>query len=234
MREIDFLPEWYKESKRRRLHLRRQYVALTVIFLAMLTYNLTSEYRVAKAGAEIMQFEDQRVEAEEVMRQFNQISRALGEHKAKAEVIEQIDSRIDLGAVLAEISHLINDRVVLSRVDFISEPIARTDKKQSGGGSTVRAVSRSDNAAGQALLGDVRFRIVLAGVAVESGDTTALFSRLEESPYFTRVSMSFSRPGTINVSPGPTGQTPARARETLGVTAFEMTCYLANYEEISN
>ena len=33
VKELDFLPEWYKDDKRRQLHVRRQYVALVAVFL---------------------------------------------------------------------------------------------------------------------------------------------------------------------------------------------------------
>ncbi|MBN1359922.1 MAG: hypothetical protein JW993_04990 [Sedimentisphaerales bacterium] len=238
MKEIDFLPEWYKEGKRRRVHMRRQYVALTVVFLTMLTYNLTAEHRIARASARIAQLEHRRVDAEEVMREFNRISRVLGEHKAKADAIRQTDSRIDPAAVLAELSYIVTDRVILSRVEFISEPVAPVDrKKPAASGSAVRAAGKPSTAGTQVPLGDVRFRIVLAGVAAKSEDVGTLVGRLGESPYFKKVVPSFSRTAKINVplndrrepTVGQTGQ----AKETFQVSEFEITCYLANYEEVN-
>ncbi len=241
MKEIDFLPEWYKEGKRRRVHMRRQYIALAVVFLTMLTYNLTAEHRIARASARIAQLEDRRVQAEEVMREFNRINRALGAHKAKADAIRQIDSRISLGAVLAEISHIVDDRVILSRTEFIAEPAAQVAKKQANNsGSAVRAASKQGPRSQDVPLGDVRFRIVLAGVAVEQGDVGTLVCRLDESPYFKRVVPSFSRPGTIYLPPKSDGEpavtstdprTP-KMKEAFQVSEFQITCYLANFEEI--
>lgn len=240
MKDIDFLPEWYKEGKRRRLHMRRQYAVLTVVFLTMMTYNLTAEHRIARASAQMARLEDQRVEAEEVLREFNRISRVLGAHKAKAEAIRRIDSRIDLAAVLAEISHIVEERVILSRVEFIAEPVARTDTKKTGGsGSAVRAASKTTDASKTVPWGDARFRIVLAGAAVESGDVTTLVCKLDESAYFKKVNLSWSRPGRISISPAagkpmPNATNRTAAREMLQVSDFEITCYLANYEEIGN
>jgi hypothetical protein len=47
MKEIDFLPEWYKEGRRRRLHMRRQYAVLMVFFLAMVTYNTIATHKIS-------------------------------------------------------------------------------------------------------------------------------------------------------------------------------------------
>lgn len=241
MREIDFLPEWYKEGKRQRVHMRRQYVALTVVFLTMLTYNLAGEHRISRASAALSRLEDRRAQAEEVMSEFNRISRALGQHRAKADAVGQVDSRIDLAAVLAEISHLVNERVILSKVEFISEPVAQADKTKPGAsGSAVRAAGKPSSSGPEAPLGEVRFRIVLAGVAVEPSDVGTLVCKLDESPYFKRVIPSYSRPGKINVSPRTTGEpaekqmnpNASKVKDTFQVTEFEITCYLANYEEI--
>ena len=237
MKEIDFLPEWYKEGKRRRVHMRRQYIALTVIFLTMLTYNMTAEHRI---GAAVSRLEDQRRGAEDVTFEFNRISRELGEYQAKTNAIKQIDSRINLGAVLAEISHVMGDRVILSRLEFISEAFPQADKKeQKANASAVRTAGKPNGGNKPAPLGDVRFRIVLAGVAIDASDVGALVCRLDESPYFQRVYPSFSRNTTINVSSEKTGELPGwepgqaspRAKEALQVSQFEITCYLANYEE---
>jgi hypothetical protein len=241
VKEIDFLPEWYKEGKRRRTYMRRQYVALTVIFLTMLTYNLTAEHRIAKASAAVSRLEDQRIRAEHVMLEFNRISKELGEHQTEANALKRIDSRVNLGAVLAEISHVIGDRVILSRVEFVSEALSEEDKKaQSKGGSTVRTVGKSSSTAKQIPLGNVRFRIVLAGVAIDPADVGELVCRLDDSPYFRRVYPSYSRNGKVSVSMKEgkepegreTGQISTDARETLQISEFEITCYLANYEEI--
>ena len=241
MKEIDFLPEWYKEGKRRRVHIRRQYIALTTVFLTMLTYNLTSEHRIGKANAALSQLQGRRIQANDVMREFNRVSRELGGHQAKANTIRRIDSRINLGAALAEISHVMGDRVILTRVEFISEAFPPDDKKgQKGSGSAVRSAQKSGQTGEAASLGDVRFRIALAGVALDSGDVGDLVCRLDESPYFRQVYPSFSRNSRIsvptNVTEGPQGQDTGQARtdvkETFPISEFEIGCYLANYEEI--
>lgn len=240
MKDIDFLPEWYQEGKRRRVHIRRQYVALSVVFLTMLSYNLTSEHRISRASAKIARLEDRRIEAQEVMAEFNQISRALGQQRAKADIIRRIDSRINVGAVLAEISHMTGEQVILNRVEFLSEPVAQAAPQSSdNSGSTIRAVARSNKSAQEVPLGDVRFRIVLAGAATDPADAAALVRKLDESAYFTRVSPSFSQPGKLSIAPkGPEvpvqgGVVPlAAGKDTFQVTEFEIMCYLANYEEV--
>ena len=240
MKEIDFLPEWYKEGRRRRVRMRQQCVALGLIFLAMIAYNTISAHRIACATAELEQFEDQRVYAETVTQRFDMLSRELGIYQAEAEALAQMDSRIEVAAVMAEISHLIGEHVVLSRVEFATESVALDPQTQNHSGSAVRAAGLAHNATKPVPMGDVKFHVLLAGVAADPGNVGELVCRLEESSYFRDVHSSGFRNGTIAVptmrsqepvSQGP--KTPSNAqKETLKVSEFEITCYLANYDEI--
>jgi hypothetical protein len=79
-------------------------------------------------------------------------------------------------------------------------------------------------------LGDVRFRILLAGVAASPENVGELVCRLEASSFFRNVYSSGFRNRSIEV---PVARA-ADVKETLQVSEFEITCYLANYEEIES
>lgn len=239
MREIDFLPQWYKQGKRHQRRMRRQYAALTLIFLAMVSYNLASTHRIARASAELAQFEDERGRAESAFHQFNMVTRELNEIRVKADVIERIDSKIDMGAVLAEMSHIIGETVVLSRVEFLSESPTDADKNQGAAVTGVRPADAGGGPPKKAIVGDLRFRIALTGLAVSPADVAALVCRLDDSVYFDRVHASFWRNSTAHVSarkaqdtPGPQGEAvAAQPTEIVQATEFEVVCYLANCKE---
>jgi len=236
MKEIDFLPDWYKEGKRRRVQMRRQYAALTLIFLSMLTYNLTSAHRISRASADAARLDGSRIHAETTLHQFNTISEALSEYQKRVNSVEHVDSRIDLAAVIAEISHVIGEHVVLSRVEFNSEALSEDETKSKAGGAAVRAVTTGGTAEKPVVLGDVRFRIVLAGVAGSSADVGNLVLRLEESPYFHQVLPAFSKGKDVQIPAarptGASGTNTAERVNTFQVFEFEIVCYLSNYEEM--
>jgi Tfp pilus assembly protein PilO len=233
VKEIDFLPEWYKEGKRRRVHMRRQFAALTIIFLTMMTYNLTSAHKISRATAEFAQLEDQRLQAENVMHRFDMVSKQLGEYRVEMDSLRRMDSRIDLAAVLAEASHIIGRHVVLSRVEFIAEPVAATDQKAPGNGSAVRLAVPATQ---KVPLGDVKFRILLAGVAANPADVGELVCQLDRSSYFQHAHFSFARNSTIQVPVGgaqePAGDQTPRPNETFQVTEFEITCSLLRKQQV--
>ncbi len=235
MKELEFLPEWYREGRRRQSHVRKQYLALVVIFWAMMTFNLTATHRASKAAAEAARWENQRVEAEGVLYEFNLVTKELNELKGRADLIERIDSKIDVAAALAEMSHLIGPSIVLTRVELIAEPFQGTQKKEEARGAAVRIVGMATAPEKKISLDKVRFRIVLAGVAADPSPVADLVCKLEESAYFQHVYPSFSRGAKVQLDEGAAGtpgeKSTAKQTEPVDVTEFEIACYLANYEE---
>ncbi len=51
MKDIDFLPEWYKSGKRREVSYRTQYMALGGVFLVMAVWSLTTTHSISQARA---------------------------------------------------------------------------------------------------------------------------------------------------------------------------------------
>jgi len=240
MKEIDFLPEWYREGRRRQVHMRRQYATLALIFLGMMTYNVTLTQKTARATAELARFEEERVQAENMLHEYNVIAKALSDVQTKANLIERIDSKIDVASLLAEMSHVIAETVVLSRVECISEPLPGRSQGGASGESGVRTAAQAGSSGTRVSLGDTRFKIILAGVAATPADVAALVCRLDDSVYFREVYPSYSRNTEVSVpagdarvqTPGPGGGSAAQKNETIQTSEFEITCYLANYEEI--
>ena len=71
-------------------------------------------------------------------------------------------------------------------------------------------------------LGDVRFKVVMSGVASNARDVGELICRLEDSPYFCQVIPSFSRNKKIKTKSITSGR-------DFPVSEFKLSCYLANY-----
>ncbi len=237
MKEIDFLPEWHKEGRRRRLHMRRQYAALMVLFLVLVTYNAIATHRISRANADLARLEDRRFWAEGMLREYGAVTEHLEARRAKVASVELVDARIDVAAVLAEISYIISDRVLLSRLEFISEPLAAQEKTPERDAAAVRSASASRAPAKAASLGKVRFRVALAGIAADSAEVAALVHRLDDSPYFRQVHPLY-RDNTIQIGAAVSAASHANESEpqrtdarSVNVTEFEITCYLANYEE---
>ena len=226
MKEIDFLPEWYKSGRRRQVNCRTQYVALAGIFVVMVMWNFIAAHSITKAQAAITLMAPKQAEAANVSREFAGIKNQIMQLQKKANILEEIDSRIDVPNVLAEMSFLIDGKIVLSKVDFKAERFVdkQGNKTSVYGGSAVRVAGGSFGGKKVSPLGDVRFKVVINGVASEASDVAELICKLEDSPYFCLVYPSFSRNRKIKGLKGPVS-------EDFEVTEFEIGCYLANYNE---
>jgi len=57
MKEIDFLPTWYRSSRRRQISYRTQYAGLVGIFVVMMVWNFIATHLLSKATAKLAQAE---------------------------------------------------------------------------------------------------------------------------------------------------------------------------------
>ena len=223
MKEIDFLPEWYKSGIKRQVGYRTQVIGLGGVLVIMIVWNFVTNHSISKAKAEVEQRKAIQADAESVSREFAEIKSEVTALQKKVRSMEEMDSKIDVANVLAEMSFLIDENIVLSQVEFNAESFV--DKQ---GGKVSRHTASASGAAGRNFvgkgampLGDVRFRVVIRGVASDASDIAELICKLEESPYFCLVYPSFSRNRKMNVGTGKNFQ----------ASEFEIGCYLANYRE---
>jgi len=189
--------------------------------VVMMVWSFVAGHSISKATAELAEEAARQAEVESASREFAAVKSEVTRLQEKVKSIEEIDSRIDVASVLAEVSFLIDEKIVLNKVEFGAERFAGKQEGRPGRGSAVRAARAEFGGKGAPLLGDVRFKVVIGGVAADAGNVAALICKLEDSPYFCQVYPSFSRNKKIKV----------RAGEDLQVSEFEISCYLANYRE---
>jgi Tfp pilus assembly protein PilN len=242
MKEIDFLPEWYKETRRREMSVRRQYFILGAIFAAMISYNLFATHAISKAAVELSRAEPSRAQAEDTLYELNKIKSQIVQLQKKAKSFEQMDSKINVAAVLAEMSFIIDKSIVLRQIEFAAEPLSKPGKGEQNQSSAVRVVGTTPGAKSQQPGGDVRFKIVISGVAADASDVAALFERLENSQYFHQVYLSISKNTKLQVGTkalpeiprGDTSVIAAKTHDNFQASEFEISCYLANYNEVKS
>jgi hypothetical protein len=250
MKEIDFLPEWYKSGRRRRFNYRTQYIALGGILLVMAVWNLLGLHSISKAKAQIEQNAPGLMQAENVSAKLADLQNKISRISQKQAVIYNTDSRINIANILAEMSGLISDKIVLSKVEIIAE---KFDEQQSGnssaGGTAVRSAVSTSNKNQETISGDVRFKIVITGVASNAIEVADLIRNLEDSQYFSGVVLSYSRNTAMQIQDNtstalkstsdlPDISKDKRQKEKnetadIQVSKFEISCHLANYRQVS-
>lgn len=229
MKEIDLLPEWYKSDRRRQISYCTQCVVLLVVLMMMIIWNFIAAYPVSRAAAEFARMAPERQLAEVVLQESAELESALKELQKKAAILGELipKSSIRVANVLAEMSFLIGENIVLRKVEFKAERFVEGQKGQAGSGSAVRIVRVSSDDEKTLSLGDVRFRVVIDGVASDASNVAELICKLEDSPYFCQIIPSFSRNTEVKVAANPAGKDSFKTM----VSEFEIGCYLANYRQ---
>jgi len=247
MKEIDFLPEWYRSGQRRQVSYRAQCIALSGVFVVMVVWSLAATRSLSKAEAELVEMAATHGRADNASVESAGLESELKQVRERVKSVQEIDSRIDVANILAELSFLIDERIVLSKVECVAEKLVeeRKDEPLQTVGTVVRAVGTWLNDKKALPLGNVRFRVVIAGVAADARDVGALMCKLEDSPYFWQVILAYSRDtGITSRSAGP-ARTVAEVKEKTAerkdnirqadarvqASEFEIHCYLANYRQ---
>ncbi len=221
MKEIDFLPEWYKSGKRRQGSYRTQYFALSCVFVVIVVWSFVTGHSLNRAVARLGAEKSRTSEETKDLSEFIRIKSEEADLRNKAKALAMMDSRIDIASVLAEMSYLFDDKVVLKSVEFSAEKFEDKKQKKAGSGSVVRSAGRRGSRGQSLAFGAVRFKVTVEGVASNTSDYTKLVLRFEESDYFHDVSPSLR---SKEIKLGGTGMT-----KSIQVSEFKIICYLANY-----
>lgn len=214
MNNLDFIPDWYRADQRRKRRYHRMYALLGLLLLVLVGLNVVIGRHVSRVSAEVATVQAvidaarQRVdEAAGLQNEIMEIDRKTAELKAVA-------PRTRTSAVMAELSHITADNIVLSKLQFRTEPVDKGAVKQTQASG---AVVRTEQAAAQTqqpMPEPVRTKVILNGIAAMPSDAASMIYRLEQSAYFEQVVPVYTR---------------AKKIKDRSVTEFEIQCYVADY-----
>ena len=214
MKELDFLPEWYRRKNKQKTHYREQYTAIVSLLVVILTWSFFSVSNVMRVEAQCKALQNAQVAQIQNTKEVDSIEMELNQLREKAGILKSVDSTITISNVLAELSFLIDGPVVLNKVEITKEKciVESGDPTRS---PTVRvAIGGSAKKNKEAKKEIYRFKVMLTGVATDATEVAQLVRKLEKSPYFCQVVPGFSR---------------NRIVQSHQVSEFEIYCYIANY-----
>jgi len=217
MTEIDFLPEWYDSNRRRQLSFRTQYLALGCVVVVMVVWHLVTVHKVSRTRQQLAK--NAVVQTQNASDEFARLKNQVVELQRKAQQIEGLGSRIDLPAVIGELSFLIDEKMVFSSLELVAEKFRSVQHEQQKSRRGVRPAADSLSGAKSPSVGNVRFKITIKGVACDAGDVARLVVALEDSAYFREITSSWRNRTIKNTSPS----------EEFEVSEFDIGCYLGNY-----
>jgi len=235
MKETDFIPEWYKNKRsKQRLYFRR-YIVMGGLFVIMMTWNFVTAFSISRAKAETAKIEEQRKQTENYTNQFTVIKNQISNSRKKAEVLNRVDSGIDVASILAELSYLIKDEILVSNIDLTAERFTIDQINPRTKGLNLRVANSQLLNSSILVTGDIRFKFVLKGLAADATNVAELIVDMEQSPYFCQVIPAYSRNKKIKAKGKfrrwllTINNDTAQSDDGYGVSEFELNCYIANY-----
>lgn len=184
MKELDFLPQAYRDGARRRVRARRNLLLTTGLLLAMACLHLLNVTRIQSAQAALTALRngaDGWASARERMSELEaQKSRA----QRRLRLIRRLEDAAPLDVAIGEIVRLLSDSMALRGLQVIS-----ADPDQRAIGPATRDTLAPPNVPP----GPRRMQACMTGVAANDVEVGVFLGKLSACPLFSDVRLSFSR-----------------------------------------
>ena len=129
MKELDFTPQWYKAGRERRRRYLRQYALMALMLTLMAGWGFVINGHVSHVSAEVKEintaFEKGMMRSE----QATVLKGRIAEMKEKTTLLDKVESRTKITAILGELSYLIGKNVILSKLSLQNELIQNSERK---------------------------------------------------------------------------------------------------------
>lgn len=180
MREIDFLPAWYRVSQRRRRDLAVRITCLCVLVGAMIAWSAMNIAVVRAAEADLAVVHASYELQGEALEQLAALGSRLTELKERQALWRTVRSGARADQILAELSRLMPQAMMLTRVSL----------KQDERLPSVTGRNETTSATAADLMGHLE----IEGIAASNAEVGSLHTALVRSPCFEDVQMMYARP----------------------------------------
>ena len=217
MKEIDFIPQWYKAGRERKRRYMRHYALMSIMCTLMVGWGFVINGHVSRVSAEVEEIQTAVEKGRLRGQQATLLEGQIAQMTQKTTLLDKIESRTKTTAVLGEVSYLIGKNIILSKLSLQNEWIQKTEKK--GPRSAVvgmNGLQKNDQDTVIPALPS-HCKVVLTGIAARPADAAALIVRLEKTDYFNQISLVYSKPKKV---------------KDKDVTEFEIRCFVADYQYV--
>jgi Tfp pilus assembly protein PilN len=193
MREVEFLPEHIRQRRARHRRLRRQGYLLAACMAAMGVLTYVNAARIGQARGELAALDERAVAVNSQIQIIDVLERQMADLLIKKRIDDELGSRTDCTAVLAELCRITPPNVSLVSLEMsaVEVPV----KEDAGSASSIHRSSRARGAAGgqKPLRAVRRLRLVLTGLAPTDVDVANFIGQLSASWLFEEVNMGYAR-----------------------------------------
>jgi Tfp pilus assembly protein PilN len=180
MRPVEFLPERIRFQRARRRRLTRQGCLLGACILAMAALTAIRQGRIASAKADLVTLESRLVNTQGQLAMIAPLEQQMADLLIKKRIDEELGSRTDCTAVLAELCHLMPANLSLVALELKTVDVG---EGAAHAGAAAPAGPGSDNPR--------RVRLVITGMAPSDVDVANFIGQMSASPLFDEVNMGY-------------------------------------------
>jgi Tfp pilus assembly protein PilN len=188
MKPVEFLPERIRQQRARRRRLIRRGYLLGACVLAMAVLTCFRQGRIRQARAELA---DLNARAGSVHQQIDTIAplqQQMADLLIKKRIDEELGSRTDCSAVLAELCRLVPVNMALVSLELKTvEWRADAPRPPPRGGRAAEATRKENQQVVR------RIRLIVTGLAPTDVDVANFIGQLSASPLFEDVNMGYAK-----------------------------------------
>ncbi len=178
MKEIDFLPQWHRDTVRYR-QLARRNVCLAVLMVAALScLHLSNASGIRSASAALAALDLGQQESMQNQARLTSLQIRKERLQEQSKVIGRLEDDAPLDAVIGEISHLLGDSMAIRGITLETAP---------------QPVPEPQDETPDPVFERRTTRVTVAGMAATDLDVGIFYGKLTSCPLFGDVEMLYSR-----------------------------------------
>ena len=197
MKDVDFLPSWYRTKQRLKARFNSHYMMIGMVFLMLMGWSFVAGHVVSKARADVTGLRKAFDKGVHQVSMAQELDAKIADLSKKKKIFDQVKKRTNLTAVLGELAFLTDQAIVIKSIDLREETLGK--EMEAGASTAVVMTVTSVNSKSESPLpsGPIKQCVVIKGIAAGAPDVAMLISRLEESAYFKKVNPIYSRNSKI-------------------------------------
>ncbi len=182
MRELEFLPDWYPQiRRRRRVVILQAYVTLIVVAGLGLWWTLASR-NVRDAQRELVDIDTQLTQSRSELRELDELlvlDKKLG---YQAQVLSKVGAHVEAARLVATLDSVMPKTMALLELSLL------TEETQPASMAAARTAQEKDRPL------ERRLKVKLAGVAPTDVEVADFLTKLTGKPFLEDVAMTRSKP----------------------------------------
>ena len=123
MREIDFLPEWYKAGNKRRVSYRIQYTIIGGLFVSLMVWSFVAGISLSVVEARVDSMQNSLDSYKPIAAKYDHYGQILALLQDRADRLDKLDSGINMAELFGELSFLATDDIILTGFEIKSETL---------------------------------------------------------------------------------------------------------------